>query len=78
MVGSVISTNVKVSVALAPVINGLKLDVQGLFDTIMPGCLKLVVFWIFFAALGKKSMTMLKLTWITMGVCVLLAAFGVF
>lgn len=78
MVGSVISTNVKVTVKLAPVINGLTLNVQGLFDTIMPGCLKMIVFWIIFAALGKKKMTILKITWITMGVCVLLAAVGIF
>lgn len=77
MIGSLIASNVKINIALTPVINGATISIQGILDTVMPGLLSLILFWVCFKQL-KKGLSPIALIFIIMGSCLLLALLGVF
>lgn len=76
MVGTLISTNVKVSIALTPVINGATISIQDMLDNIMPGLLSVILWWVCYKGL-QKGLTPIKLIFIIMGACIVLAFFGI-
>ncbi|MFR5600385.1 MAG: PTS system mannose/fructose/sorbose family transporter subunit IID [Holdemania filiformis] len=76
MVGALISTNVKITLALAPVINGATVSVQEIFDMVMPGILSLILWWFCLKVL-KKGFSPIKLIFSIMGACLLLAFLGI-
>lgn len=77
MIGTLIASNVKINIALAPEINGATFALQDIFDGIMPGMLSLILWWVCFKSL-QKGMSPIKLIFIIMAACVVLAFFGVF
>lgn len=76
MVGALIASNMKINIALAPVINGAQIPVQGVFDTIMPGLLCLLMFF-GVMKLVKKGWSPIKLIFGIMGCCILLSFLGI-
>ena len=38
MVGVLIASNIKINIALAPVVNGAEINIQGILDNVMPVC----------------------------------------
>lgn len=77
MVGTLIATNVKINIGLTPVINGAKISVQEILDSVMPGILSLLLWWITFKGV-RKGISPTKLIFMIIGVCLILAFFGVF
>lgn len=77
MIGTLIASNVSISIALTPEINGATFAVQDILDGIMPGLLSLVLWWVCFKGI-QKGITPVKLIFLIMGACVVLALFGVF
>ena len=77
MIGTLIASNVKINIALAPEINGATFALQDIFDGIMPGMLSLILWWVCFKSL-QKGMSPIKLIFIIMAACVVLAFLGVF
>jgi mannose/fructose/N-acetylgalactosamine-specific phosphotransferase system component IID len=77
MIGCLLANNVKISVALAPTINGVTISFQDVLDSIMPGILSLLLWWFSFKKL-QKGMSPIKLMFLIMIVCVILAFVGVF
>ena len=45
MVGVLIASNIKINIALAPVVNGAEINIQGILDNVMPCLLSLVLWW---------------------------------
>ena len=76
MVGALISTNVKITLAIAPVINGATVSLQEIFDMVMPGILSLMLWWFCLKVL-KKGFSPIKLIFSIMGGCLLLAFLGI-
>lgn len=76
MIGALISTNVKINIAFAPVINGAQISVQSIFDMIMPGILSIILWWVCFKIL-KKGFSPIKLIFSIMGICLVLAFLGI-
>lgn len=76
MVGCMIAVNVKVSLALKPVVNGAEVDVQGVLDGILPGLLSVLLWWFVFRKL-QKGWSPIKLILTIMIACVVLAFFGI-
>ena len=77
MIGALVASNVKVTIALAPVINGAEISIQNVLDTVMPGLMSLVVFFICMK-LVRKGVSPVKLIFSIMGICLVLAFLGVF
>ncbi len=76
MVGCLISTNVRVTVVAAPVINGATIDIQGMLDSIMPGLLSLALWWVCYKGL-QKGLTPIKMIFIIIGACIVLSFLGI-
>ena len=76
MVGVLIASNIKINIALAPVVNGAEINIQGILDNVMPGLLSLVLWWGSYKAL-QKGLTPVKLIFIIMGGCILLSLVGI-
>ena len=76
MVGVLIASNIKINIALAPVVNGAEINIQGILDNVMPGLLRLVLWWGSYKAL-QKGLTPVKLIFIIMGGCILLSLVGI-
>lgn len=77
LIGALVATNVKINIALAPVINDITINVQSVLDTIAPGLLSILLFfWVFSKV--KKGWSGVKLLYLLLAVCVGLAYFGVF
>ena len=76
MVGVQIASNIKINIALAPVVNGAEINIQGILDNVMPGLLSLVLWWGSYKAL-QKGLTPVKLIFIIMGGCILLSLVGI-
>lgn len=76
MVGTLIANNMSINIALKPTINGALIDIQALLDTVLPGLLCLLVYAGCFRWL-QKGMTPIKMTFAIMGICVVLAFFGI-
>ena len=76
MVGCLISTNVMVTVVAAPVINGATIDIQGMFDNIMPGLLSVALWWGCYKLL-QKGLTPIKMIFLIMGACIVLSFLGI-
>ena len=77
MVGTLVASNVKIKIALEPIINGATISVQGILDSVMPGILSLILWWIVFKWI-RKGITPTKMIFIIIGSCLVLAFFGVF
>lgn len=76
MVGVLIASNIKINIALAPVVNGAEINIQGILDNVMPGLLSLVLWWGSYKAL-QEGLTPVKLIFIIMGGCILLSLVGI-
>lgn len=76
MVGVLISSNVKVNIAFAPVINGAAINVQGMLDSIMPGLLSVALWWGAYKAL-QKGIKPVQMIFGIMGACILLSLVGI-
>ncbi|MBQ3375141.1 MAG: PTS system mannose/fructose/sorbose family transporter subunit IID [Erysipelotrichaceae bacterium] len=76
MVGVLIATNMKVNIAFAPTINGAAINIQNMLDTILPGLMTLVVWWLVVKLL-QKGASPIKITFGIMGVCIVLSLFGI-
>ena len=76
MVGVLIASNIKINIALAPVVNGAEINIQGILDNVMPGLLSLVLWWGSYKAL-QKGLPPVKLIFIIMGGCILLSLVGI-
>lgn len=77
MVGALIASNVKISIALAPVIGGAEVSFQNMLDTICPGILS-VILWGWSFSRIQKGWSPTKLIFVIMGGCIILALFGIF
>lgn len=77
MVGTLIATNVKINIGLTPMINGAEISVQEILDSVMPGILSLILWWVTFKGV-RKGITPTKLIFMIIGVCLILAFCGVF
>lgn len=76
MTGALVASNVKITIKAAPVIGGATIDFQAILDSIAPGILSLLLWYVVFKQLqkGTKPTTLI---WVIMGACVLLAALGI-
>lgn len=77
MTGALIASNVKVTIALTPVIGGATVNFQGMLDGIMPGLLAILLWGWSFSRI-QKGWSPTKLIFVIMGASVLLAFLGVF
>ncbi len=73
MVGALVSSYVKLNIKFAPTFGGAVVDMQAVLDSIAPGLLAFVIWWLTFKQL-QKGMKPMTLIWIIMGGCILLAA----
>lgn len=76
MIGVLVASNVKFSLALAPEISGAVVNIQEILDGIAPGILSLILWFAAFKGL-QKGITPTKLIFIIMGACIVLAFFGI-
>lgn len=76
MVGALIAGNVKVGIKWVPNVFGATVDIQAMLDTIMPGLLAIVLWWVCYKSL-QKGLSPIKLIFVIMGVCILLSFFGI-
>ena len=76
MVGALIATLVRITIVFQPTIGGAMLDVQSIFDNVMPGILSVVLWWVTYKAM-KNGMTPIKMIFSIMGVSIVLAFFGI-
>ena len=77
MVGALIASNVKISIALAPVIGGAEVSFKNMLDTICRGILSLILWGWSFSRI-QKGWSPTKLIFVIMGGCIILALFGIF
>lgn len=77
MIGALVASNITVNIALAPVIGGAEIGIQGILDTIMPGLLSLVLYFVCMK-LVRKGVSPVKMIFSMMGICLVLAFLGVF
>ncbi len=77
MVGALIAGNVKINIALNPIIGGAAIDFQGMLDSIMPGLLSIILWGWSFSRI-QKGWSPTKLIFAIMGGCIILAVFGIF
>lgn len=77
MVGALVATNCQINIALAPSISGVSLSIQEILDQIAPGILSILLFFWTFRSI-QKGWSPTKLIFLLMGVCIILAFFGVF
>ena len=77
MVGALVASNVSITVALAPTINGATTSIQDMLDSIMPGLLSLILWGWSFSRI-QKGWSATKLIFVIMGGCIVLALFGIF
>lgn len=76
MLGSMAATLISVKIALVPVIGGAKVNIQGLFDGIMPKLLSLVTLYVVYKML-KAKYSVIKIVFIILAFCVFAAYFKV-
>ena len=77
MVGALIAGNVKINIALAPILGGAEISFQTMLDSICPGLLS-VVLWGWAFSRIQKGWSATKLIFVIMGACIVLALFGIF
>jgi len=77
MIGTLLASSVKVNIILAPVIGGAEVPIQGILDSIFPGLLSVLLWWAVYKLL-QKGLTPTKIIFSLMGICVILAFFGIF
>ena len=76
MIGALVASNVTVNIAWTPMINGAAVSIQGIFDSVMPGLLSVILFFVCFKAI-RKGLSPIKLIFIIMGACLVLAFLGI-
>lgn len=76
MIGVLVASNVKFSLALGTSVGELEVTVQGVLDSIAPGILSLGIWYGSFKML-QKGLTPTKLIFLIMGACVILSLFGI-
>lgn len=77
MVGALVASNVKINVALAPVVGGATVNFQQMLDNICPGLLSIILWGWSFSRI-QKGWKPTKLIFSIMGGCIVLALLGVF
>lgn len=76
MVGVLIANNMTVSLTFAPNIGGATVELQTIFDAILPGMLSLIVWWAVVKWLRKGTSAMVVIFAI-MGICLVLSLLGI-
>lgn len=77
MAGAMIATNIRITLAFEPVINGAKVSIQGVIDQFMPGLLSIALWYVCLRAF-KKGTSPTKVVLTILVCCIILAAVGVF
>lgn len=77
MVGALIATMVNIQFVWVPSIGEVTIDVQNIFDMIMPRLVPALATFGIYGLLGKKNMTSTKVIFIVIAVSVALSAFGI-
>lgn len=77
MVGAMVASNVRITIAAVPNIGGAPLEIQAILDRIAPGLLSLILWFVSLKAV-KKGFSPMKLVLLILVACIALAALGVF
>lgn len=77
MVGALVATMVNVTVAYAPKIGDVTVDIQNTLDMILPKLLPAVIVFGIYWLLGRKNMNSTRAIFIVIIVCVILSALGI-
>lgn len=77
MVGALVATMINVNIGFAPQIAGVTVDVQNIFDMILPRAVPAIIVGIVYWMLGLEKMTSTKAIFIVLVVSVLLSTLGI-
>lgn len=77
MIGAMVASNVQVNITATPVIYGATLNIQEIFDTIAPGILSIILFFIIFSYV-RTNKKPLRVIFILLVSCIIGAAIGIF
>lgn len=77
MVGALISTNISIVFSWAPVIGGVAVDIQNIFNTICPKIVPALLVGFVYWLLGRKGMTSTKAIFIVLFLAIILGALGI-
>lgn len=76
LIGALVATNVKINLAFAPTINDISFDLQSILDSIAPGILSILLFFWTYSRV-QKGWSGVKLLYVIMAICIILAFFGI-
>ena len=77
MVGALVATMINVNIGITPEIAGVAVDVQNIFDMIMPKAVPALIVGFVYWLLGRENMTSTKAIFIVLIVSVILSALGI-
>lgn len=77
MVGALVATMINVNIGFAPQIAGVTVDVQNIFDMILPRAVPAIIVGIVYWMLGLEKMTSTKAIFIVLVVSVILSTLGI-
>lgn len=76
MVGAILASRIKLTIALVPNIFGATINIQNLLDSLMPGLLSLVIWYLAFRSL-QKGWSPVKLIFVIIALCIIAALLGI-